>query len=104
MRKGNEIIRVQLHHILGILPIQENFFLNIENAEKCFAQHIKDHAADRVSKADLDEEEPLEINTKNGRDKEATMYVWRKCSHEHNEYDVEPISVSLEFIKMEDDK
>ncbi|MFB7033144.1 hypothetical protein ACFCVS_01320 [Bacillus altitudinis] len=104
MRKEYEIIRVQLSY-MG-LPIKENFFLYIENAEKCFEQHIKDHSKDLASKEDLDGPEPLEINTKinDDRNKEATMYVWNKVSYEHAEYDIEPRSVLLEFIKAEEQK
>ncbi|WP_338705787.1 hypothetical protein [Bacillus altitudinis] len=101
MRKSHEIIRVQLFY-MG-LPIEESFFLNIENAEKRFDQHIKDQSNYLASKEDLDGAEPLKINTKiNGRDKEATMHVWNKVSSEHDEYDIEPMSVLLEFIKAED--
>ncbi|MCY7581470.1 MULTISPECIES: hypothetical protein [Bacillus] len=101
MKKSHDIIRVQLFD--RGLPVEENFFLYIENAQKCFDQHIKDHSNDLASKEDLHGSEPLKINTKiNGRDKEATMHVWSKVSSEHNEYDIEPMSVSLEFIKAED--
>lgn len=99
--KSHDIIRVQLFY--RGLPVEENFFLYIENAQKCFDQHIKDHSKDLASKEDLDGAEPLKINTKiNGRDKEATMHVWNKVSSEHEEYDIEPMSVLLEFIEAED--
>lgn len=30
------------------------------------------------------------------------MHVWNKVSSEHEEFDIEPMSVLMEFIKAED--